>query len=122
MNAKNGLLVIVAMAGMSLLGYRADAAAWEKASVSILELPDPTHNCIFFTLRDVDEADPAIPGSPWFAIPASQNGFLEMYNLLLRSKVDGLQIGVVTSGAPAPGCTAISNTQPIVGITYLYIF
>jgi hypothetical protein len=122
MNAKRGLLAIAAMAAMSLLGYRAEAVTvWKNATVLILELPDPTHNCIFFTLFDIVEADPVIPGSPWFAIPASQNGFLEMYNLLLRSKIDGLQIGVVTSGAPAAGCTAISNSQPIVGITYLYI-
>ncbi len=122
MNTKRSLLVIAAMAAMSLIGSRAEAAAvWKNANVYILELPDPNHNCIFFTLFDVVEADPAIPGSPWFAIPVSQNGYSEMYNLLLRSKVDGLHIGVVTSGAPAAGCTAISNTQPIVGITYLYI-
>lgn len=122
MDAKRSLLVIAAMAVMSLIGSRAEAiTAWKDATVLILELPDPNHNCIFFTLFDVTEADPAIPGSPWFAIPVSQNGSSEMYNLLLRSKVDRLQIGVVTSGAPAAGCTAISNTQPIVGITYLYI-
>jgi hypothetical protein len=122
MNAKRSLLVIAAMALMTLTGSRAEAeTSWKNANVSVLELPDPNHNCIFFTLVDVVEADPSIPGSPWFAIPLSQNGSAEMYNLLLRSKVHGLQIGVVTSGAPAAGCTAISNTQPIVGITYLYL-
>src|SRR5271155_5649542 len=121
MSAKRSLLVIAAMASMTLIGSRAEAeTAWKNANVLILELPDPKHNCIFSTLFDVAEADPAIPGSPWFAIPLSQNGSSEMYNLLLRSKVDGLHIGVVTSGAPAAGCTAISNTQPIVGISYLY--
>ena len=122
MNTKRSLLVIAAMALMTLSGPRAEAeASWENAIVSVLELPDPNHNCIFFTLVDVAEADPSIPGSPWFAIPMSQNGSLEMYDLLLRSKIEGLPIGVVTSGAPAAGCTAISNTQPIVGITYLYL-
>jgi hypothetical protein len=121
MNAKRSLLVIAAMALTTLIGSRAEAEASWKQSVMILELPDPNHNCIFFTLFDVAEADPSIPGSPWFAIPMSQNGSSEMYNLLLRSKLEGLPIGVVTSGAPAAGCTAISNTQPIVGITYLYL-
>ena len=121
MNTKRSLLVIAAMALMTLSGPRAEAEASWKQSVMILELPDPNHNCIFFTLFDVAEADPSIPGSPWFAIPMSQNGSSEMYNLLLRSKLEGLPIGVVTSGAPAAGCTAISNTQPIVGITYLYL-
>ena len=121
MNAKRSLLVIAAMALTALIGSRAEAEASWKQSVMILELPDPNHNCIFFTLFDVAEADPSIPGSPWFAIPMSQNGSSEMYNLLLRSKLEGLPIGVVTSGAPAAGCTAISNTQPIVGITYLYL-
>ena len=121
MNAKRSLLVIAAMALTTLIGSRAEAEASWKQSVMILELPDPNHNCIFFTLFDVAEADPSIPGSPWFAIPMSQNGSSEMYNLLLRSKTEGLPIGVVTSGAPAAGCTAISNTQPIVGITYLYL-
>ena len=122
MNTKRSLLVIAAMALMTLIGSRAEAeTSWKNASVLILELPDPNHNCIFFTLFDIEQADPAIPGSPWFAIPMSQNGSSEMYNLLLRSKTEGLPIGVVTSGAPAAGCTAISNTQPIVGITYLYL-
>jgi hypothetical protein len=122
MNAKGSLLVIAAMALMTLIGSRAEAeTSWENARVLVLELPDPNHNCIFFTLVNVAQADPTIPGSPWFAIPMSQNGSSEIYNLLLRSKLDGLPIGVVTSGAPAAGCTAISNTQPIVGITYLYL-
>jgi hypothetical protein len=122
MNAKRSLLAFAAVAVMTLVGSRAEAeATWKNANVLILELPDPNHNCIFFTLVDVAEADPAIPGSPWFAIPVSQNGSSEMYNLLLRSKIDGLHISVATSGAPAAGCTAITNTQPIVGITYLYL-
>lgn len=122
MNAKRSLLVVAAMALMTLIGSRAEAeTSWENAKVSVLELPDPNHNCIFFTLVNVAQADPTIPGSPWFAIPMSQNGSSEMYNLLLRSKLEGLPISVVTSGAPAAGCTAISNTQPIVGITYLYL-
>lgn len=120
MNIKlNALLVSIAV--MMLLGFRAEAATWAGAPVSILELPDPGHNCIFFTLTNVSEADPAFPGNPWMAIPASQIGFQQMYELLLRVKLGGGAIGVVTSGAAAPGCTPLDSSRPIVGVTYLSV-
>jgi hypothetical protein len=115
------LTALMVMGVTSVLEARAEAGLWEKATVSTLELPDPGHNCVFFTLVNNNEADPAFPGSPWFAIPVSQNGFLQMYDLLLRSKLDKIPIGVVTSGTAATGCTAIGSSQPIVGVTYLYL-
>jgi hypothetical protein len=67
------------MALTTLIESRVEAEnILENANVLVLELPDPNHNCIFFTLVDVAEADPSIPGSPWFAIPMSQNGSSEM--------------------------------------------
>ena len=71
-------------------------------------------------LVNVAEADPAFPASPWIAIPVSQNGFQQMYDLLLRSKLGGT-VGVVTSGAAASGCADPSSNQPIVGVNYLYL-
>jgi hypothetical protein len=113
--------VLLAAAVMTLFALRIEAAtSWEKARVSILELPDPGHDCVFFTLVGVNEADPAFPGRPWIAIPVSQNGFQQMYDLLLRSKLGGT-VGVVTSGAAAPGCTPLGSNQLIVGVTYLYL-
>jgi hypothetical protein len=115
--------VLLASAVTMLLAFRIEAATiWEKARVSILELPDPGHDCVFFTLVNVHEADPAFPGSPWIAIPASQNGFQQMYDLLLRAKLGGGgSVGVVTSGAAASSCMGLGSSQPIVGVSYLYL-
>lgn len=94
------------------------ATTWDSYLVGSIEMPDPARNCLFFELTGVAEADPAVPGSAWMAIPATQNGYSQIVAFLLWARSTGTPIGVVTSGAAATG--GCSGNGPIVGVNNIY--
>ena len=81
------------------------AGANQQWTSTILQLQPPLSNqdCVFFTLNGVSEADPAVPGSPWFAMPRTQTGFNEVYAALLAAKISGTTVTISTTGRPASG-------------------
>ena len=81
------------------------ASANQQWTSTILQLQPPLSNqdCVFFTLNGVSEADPVVPGSPWFAMPRTQTGFNEVYAALLAAKISGTTVTISTTGSPAGG-------------------
>jgi|SRR5882672_2852588 len=61
-------------------------------------------DCVFFTLAGTPEptVDPSVVKSPWIAIPRSQNGFKEIYAMLLWAKSTGRP---TTGAAASASCT-----------------
>lgn len=110
-----------AVAAALLVSSGANATDWYGYLVGRVMTPDSSRDCIFFELVGVAVADAAVSaGGPWMAFPRSQNGFGEMYSLLLYAKSTGLQISVTTNGLPAAGgCSANGN---IVGVTRMYLY
>ena len=74
------------------------AASWMNKNVAALQPMHKPADCFYFTLEGVSEADPAIPGNAWFAVPRSQNGAKDSYALLLAAKLSGQPVVVTTTG------------------------
>jgi hypothetical protein len=59
---------------------------------------------MYFQLSGVTQADSTVvANNPWFAIPSTQNGFDEIYAMLLSAKLTSGSLTVTTSGALAGG-------------------
>jgi uncharacterized protein (UPF0254 family) len=71
--------------------------------------------CYYFTLAGVTEADPSVPGNPWFAISTtSNNNAKEQLALILTARAAGTALSaVVTTGSADPACgnATISSIQ-----------
>jgi hypothetical protein len=63
-------------------------------------MPDD-RDCVFFTLAGEPNVDPSVALTPWIAIPRTQNGFREIYAMLLWAKTTGAHVNVTTTGAAA---------------------
>ena len=94
------------------------ATTWESYQVGRIQMPDAYRNCIFFQLVGVAEADPSVPGNPWIAVPATENGYSQIVAFLLWARATQTPIGVVTSGVPSTG--GCSSASAIVGISNIY--
>jgi hypothetical protein len=90
------------------------AVAWNGYQVGRI-LPPDSKDCVAFQLTGVNEADPAVPGIAWFAVPRSAFGFKEIYALLLTAKASGIPITVETTGQLAG-----SQCHPFVGVWQIY--
>lgn len=80
----------------------AEAGTYDLAFVSYVQSPTPSANCVYFQLAGVTSADSVAPG-PWFAIPATQNGFSQMMAILMSVKLAASPVQVTTTGALAGG-------------------
>jgi hypothetical protein len=77
-------------------------------------MPPDTRDCVFFQLVGVSQPDPVAPGIPWIAVPRTQQGFKEIYALLLLAKGSGMQLTIETNS------TAQSNCAGAVGVWQIY--
>ena len=91
------------------------ATASITGSVGGLVPPD-YRPCAFFSLVGVAEASTVKPGWPWFAIRQTQNGFKELYALLLSAKLTGTPVIVNATGV------AVSECDGYVGISNAYYY
>lgn len=84
-------------------GSSLQAAVHTQGIVVQIANPDD-RPCIFFRLSGVAEADPVLPGQPWFAVPKTHGGYKEIVATLMiaRSTQDPIY-QVLTSGAVACG-------------------
>ena len=92
------------------------AAQNYTATVQQLQPPLSSQDCVYFTLTNVAQADPAVSSSAWFAFPRAQTGFGELYAALLGAKLSGATINVVTTGNPAGGACG-----PYAGVYYIVV-
>lgn len=106
--------VILIVSAMALTPTaQASTTAWSGYLVGRIFAPDD-RPCLFFELSGVPQADPLVPGNSWMAVPQSQDGYQEIYALLLWAKATGTPISAVTSGQLAASqCLTHGN---IVGV------
>ncbi len=69
---------------------------WASKFIAYVQMDNRT--CLFFTLQGVSEANPVVPGFPWFAIAKSNANYQEMLSMVLSAKLAGKPIGVNTDG------------------------
>ena len=102
--AVTGLKSVTALI-VACLFYTDVALSTQQYSTTVLQIQSPasTADCLWFTLSGVPQADPILPNNPWFAIPRTQNGFGELYAMLLSAKLSGSTVWVSTTGAAAGG-------------------
>jgi hypothetical protein len=97
---------ISAIAGGLLWGLTAPlvlGAIHAGKTVSVIQSPTPSGDCLYFSLVGVPQADPISPGNPWFALPHSHTGFKEAVAILMAAKLSQQTITVETTGTAAGG-------------------
>jgi hypothetical protein len=103
---------------MLVLVSSANAVTWPSRQIGRLLMPDSARDCVFFELVGVSQPDPAVPGTALIAVPKTQNGFKEIYALLLWAKATESVLTVETTGQPAGGgCSSLGN---VVGLHQIY--
>jgi hypothetical protein len=102
---KFGRGVLVFM--FALIGEANAVVDYHNANVSTLQATYQDTNCFYFRLIGVAQADPVVPGSPWFAVPRSQTGAGDVYALLLGAKLSGAPVWIQTSGQMVCGYAAV---------------
>lgn len=90
---------------------------YANQSIGLVQTPTATANCAYFQLIGVAQADPSVPGDAWFAIPTTQNGYNEIFAILIAAKLAGATVTVGTTGAVAGGSC---GTNP--GVNYVQLF
>ena len=78
-------------------------ATYTSKTIAEIQPPQVGHDCIYFRLDGVAQADPAVPNGPYFAMPRTHIGFKEIYPLLLAAYLNGTPVSVRTSGAAVGG-------------------
>lgn len=87
------------------------ASTHVNKEVVALHSPD-SRDCSFFMLSGVNEAHPAVPGSPWFAISKSHQGYKEIVAMLLIARTTGRALNHVgLSGAIVCGHAAVVSVS-----------
>jgi hypothetical protein len=87
------VITIAAVAASSSVAF---SASWVNKNVANLQSMFSGADCFYFTLEGVSEADPVVPGSPWFAVPRTQFGAKDGYAMLLSAKLSGQSVVVTT--------------------------
>jgi hypothetical protein len=62
--------------------------------------------CFYFTLNGISQADPVVPGSPWFAVNRSTPASGDVYATILAAKLSGSRVWIVTNGTTGCGTGA----------------
>lgn len=77
--------------------YSVMAEDYSDKKVGIVRSPDG-RPCTLFQLIGVNQADPAIPEAPWFAIRQNNPGYKEMLSMIMSAKLTYRLVSVSTSG------------------------
>ncbi|WP_116809915.1 hypothetical protein [Steroidobacter cummioxidans] len=87
----------------SVLSLPVHAVEHVNKRVLFLQSTSSAHDCFFFVLEGVSQADPVKPGDMWFAFPRSQFGSKDAYAMLLAAKLTDTSVTVHTEGQMACG-------------------
>jgi hypothetical protein len=83
--------------------------ATQHSGRQVVQLHSPdTRECTFFMLTGVAEADPVLPGNPWFAVPKTHVGYKEIVSFLMTARITGESLTVYTAGTTACGHATVS--------------
>lgn len=98
--------ILVTVVGL-LLASPASASVDHYSTIEQMQNTHQTTNCFYFTLVRVSQADPVVPGSPWFAMHRDTQGAGDTYAMLLAAKLSGSRIRITTTGALMCGYAGI---------------
>lgn len=71
--------------------------------------PADLQPCLVFDLKNVSQADPVLPGNPYFAISRANPGYADMLATVLTAAAGGQLLTVVTSGTITCGFADVSG-------------
>lgn len=97
MNTKIFRMIVLCFMILLIPSISLSASIW-KSTVRNLQAPAKGEMCAFITLDGVSEADPIVPGIPWFALNTTQNGYKESFALLMSAFLTGLTLQIATTG------------------------
>jgi hypothetical protein len=92
---------------LAVLASPVQAGDWSSKAITAYFLD--TRPCTFFALSGVAQADPVLPGSPYFALAKTHPNYAELYATLLTAKASQHLVDVSTSGQLACGHADVSR-------------
>lgn len=92
------MLYISIVAALAAMAGPANAASHLNKTVTVIQSVEYSRLCSFFQLEGVSEADPAVPGNAWFALPQTHPGYDELMAMLISAQAGGRKIDVFTDG------------------------
>lgn len=93
-------LAIVSLAGaaLTMTAAPANAASHLNKTVTVIQSVEYSRLCSFFQLEGVSEADPAVPGNAWFALPQDHPGYDELVAMIISAQAGDGKVDVFTDG------------------------
>ena len=88
------------------------AVDWNGYAVNVVR-PGGDRPCTLFQLVGVTQADPLVPGSPWFSVPNTTPEYKEMIATLLAAKFSGSTLNISTSGTVASACGGYASVSAL---------
>lgn len=102
--------VLVALAATMIITAPVNAVVHTAKRVVDLH-QDSTRPCAIFRLEGVDQADPVLPGAPWFVLPRSHSAFTELFAMLLTAKATNLPVNIHTRGTRTNECEGFATVE-----------
>lgn len=106
----NIVKTLVAIATAMALTAPANAAIHTAKRVVQLH-EDANRPCTIFRLEGVNEADPAVFGSPWFVVPRTHAAYTQLFAMLLTAKATNLPVTVHSSGTATAACDGLATVN-----------
>ncbi|MCG8506344.1 MAG: hypothetical protein MI755_17200 [Sphingomonadales bacterium] len=93
-------LAVISLVGaaFTLTAAPVNAVSHLDKSVTVIQSVQYSRLCSFFQLEGVSEADPAVPGNAWSALPQDHPGYDELVAMIISAKAGGRKIDVFTDG------------------------
>lgn len=92
-------VVCVLVAGaVAVMTAPANGASHLDKSVTVIQSVEYSWLCSFFQLEGVSEADPAVPGNAWFALPQDHPGYDELVAMIISAQAGDGKVDVFTDG------------------------
>ncbi|KOR33466.1 hypothetical protein TI05_00855 [Achromatium sp. WMS3] len=96
------LLLVLSISFLCLSTVTYAGGQNHKGYLSYLHGPDTRH-CLFFTMKNVSQADPVVKNNPWFALSMQHFAYATISSFLLAAYLSNEQIVVATTGKMACG-------------------
>lgn len=114
---KKIVATVLAFAAL-MTGTASTAAVQTYSAKRVFEMHvETTRPCVLFRLDGVTDADPANPGSPWFAVLRTHSAYNELFAMLLSAKVSNRNISIYTDGIT----TAADACGPFAKVNVLFL-
>lgn len=95
------------LALVGITSVPADAANHTNQEVGEVQID--RRPCLFLILKNVSQADPAVPGVPWFAIPTGSANYQTFASLVLSAKGARQPVYARTDGTLSCGYATVAE-------------